>query len=193
VGKARIVSKTTATCPSGLAAASERHCGRRSRARRALSASRSALPAQARGAAGRLVAEPGVTRPEIAAGGLPGESLNWSLRRYVRGWSLRVWLRRRALVMARATRPARAIVAGERPHGAVATAGCPAVTGQRANRLYRNGQMEHSAQVATGRRGGGRCGPAVRPTARDGARDLLMTTLGSKVVMESNIFRLVMT
>lgn len=187
------MSKTTATCHSGLAAASEWHRGRPPRARRALSVSRSALPAQTSGAAGRLCAEPRVTRPEIAAACLPGDSLNWSLRRYVRGWSLRVWLRRRALVTARAPRPASAIAAGGRPHGAVAKAGCPAVAGQQAHRLYRNGQMEHSTQNATGLRGGVRCGPAVRPTAWDGARDLLMTTLGNKVVMESNISRLVMT
>jgi hypothetical protein len=193
VGTVRIMSQAAAGYHNGQVSAGRRHKDRKSHSRRMLSAYLPASRAKVARAARWPGVEPRRARREIASSGLSGESLNWSLRRYVRASSLRVWLTRRALAMARSVRLAGAVSAGRGCSGAVAKAGWPAVGGQRAIRLYRNGQMEHYTQVATGPRGGVRCGVTAGAAARGSAQDLVLTTLGSKVIMESNIFRLVMT
>jgi hypothetical protein len=123
-----------------------------------------------------------------------GESLNWTLRRYVRASSLRVWLRRQvreaggAPVPAGRDGPLRAV------GGRAGTAGetCSPAPGERPDgvslcrdhalryRIHRNRQMEHLTQVAASLRGGVRRGAAITPRERAAARDLASTTLSDK-------------
>jgi hypothetical protein len=124
----------------------------------------------------------------------PQGSLNWSLRRYVRSSSLRVWLRRRARGIGDATArggrggPFRALgwpaeatgyshppLLGEWADG-VSRVGARAL-GYRASR---NRQMEHSVKAAVSLRGGVRRGWAITPRECAGAEDLVLATLGSK-------------
>jgi hypothetical protein len=134
----------------------------------------------------------------------PGGYLNWSLRRYVRPSWLRVWLLRqmretggaadrggplraggqrpRAVGASRLTAPSERAAGGSRP--AVPAARKP---------LHRNGQMEHSTQVVAGLRGGVRWSGAIAPRESAHLRDQVLTTLGSKTNVQSNIFGFVMT
>jgi hypothetical protein len=60
-------------------------------------------------------------------------------------------------------------------------------------RLQRNGQMEYFTLVKAGLRGGVRRSAAIAPRERGGTRDLVLTTLGSKPCVQSNIFGFVTT
>ena len=122
------------------------------------------------------------------------ESLNWTLRRYVRALSLRVWLRRQAPGTGGTPVPAgrdslsravagRAVAAGE----AGSTAPAERVGGVSLSsdhalryRIHRNRQMEHLTQVAASLRGGVRRGAAITPRERVAARDPALTTLSDK-------------
>jgi hypothetical protein len=147
------------------------------------------------------------------------ESLNWTLRRYVRALSLSVWLRRQApeaaCAAARAPVPAgraalfrvaatrvAAVVAARTATAGETSAPAPAerVDGVSLSmdhalryRIHRTRQMEHLAQVAASLRGGVRRGSAITPRERSAPWDLGLATLGSKTCVESNIFRFVMT
>jgi hypothetical protein len=122
------------------------------------------------------------------------ESLNWTLRRYVRALSLRVWLRRQApgadgrpvpdgrhgLRRAAARRAEAAGETGspapvERVNGVSLS-----LDDARRYRIHRNRQMEHLTQVAASLRGGVRRGAAITPRERAVARDLVLTTLSNK-------------
>jgi len=135
------------------------------------------------------------------------ESLNWTLRRYVRALSLRVWLRRQAPGTGGTPVPAgrdslsRAVA---RRAGAAGEAGSPApverVGGVSLSldhalryRIHRNRQMEHLTQVAVSLRGGVRRGAAITARERAVVWDLVLTTLSSKTSVQSNIFGFVMT
>ena len=136
----------------------------------------------------------GERRPRGCAFPSMRESLNWTLRRYVRALSLRVSLRRQAPGTDGIPVPAgghglrwaaarRARTAGE--------TGAPAPV-ERANgvslsldhalryRIHRNRQMEHLTQVAASLRGGVRRGAAITPRERAVAWDLVLTTLSNK-------------
>jgi len=122
-------------------------------------------------------------------------SLNWSLRRYVRASSLRVWLRRHAPEAGAASVPSGRIgllrAAGLRA-GKAGQARSPASV-KRANgvsrpsahalryRTHRNRQMEHFTQVAASLRGGVRRGTAITMRERADVRDLVLTTFSSRV------------
>ena len=124
----------------------------------------------------------------------PRWSLNWSLRRYVRAWSLRVWLRRQASQAAGASGPANRDGPLRAPGRRAGTAGeaRSLASGERANgvsrtfrralryRIHRNRQMEHLTQVAVSLRGGVRRGLAITPRERTDGGDLLLTTLSNK-------------
>jgi hypothetical protein len=134
-------------------------------------------------------------------------SLNWSLRRYVRASSPRVWLRRHAPEAGAASVPSGRIglprAAGLRV-GMAGQARSPA-SDKRANgvsrpsahalryRTYRNRQMEHLTQVAASLRGGVRRGTVITTRERADVRDLGLTTFSSRVCVLSNIFKFVMT
>jgi hypothetical protein len=122
------------------------------------------------------------------------EYLNWTLRRYVRALSLRVWLRRQAPGTGGTPVPAgrdslsRAVA---RRAGAAGEAGSPApaerVSGVSLSldhalryRIHRNRQMEHLTQVAVSLRGGVRRGAAITARERAAVGDLVLTTLSSK-------------
>jgi hypothetical protein len=144
--------------------------------------------------AGNGGAAPGRGRPRWRIPPAPGKSLNWTLRRYVRASSLRVWLRRHAPETGGATVPAgrngalrvavrrtatagdvRAPARGDPPHG---------VSLSRAHllryRIHRNRQMGHLTQVAESVRGGVRRDAAITPRECTGAPDLVLTTLSNK-------------
>lgn len=104
----------------------------------------------------------------------PPGALNWSLRRYVRPSSLRVWLMRRAAgagcanalagesgplcdVGRQAARPARRVRCCRAPAVGGSRPGSDALPG----RVSRNRQTEHSVQVAASLRGGVRLGSAI--------------------------------
>jgi hypothetical protein len=136
-----------------------------------------------------------------------GKSLNWTLRRYVRASSLRVWLRRHAPETGGATVPAgrngalrvavrRTETAGDVRSPAPGAPPCGVSLSRNdllRYRIHRNRQMEHLTQVAKSLRGGVRRGAAITPRESTGAPDLLLTTLGSRMRVQSNIFGFVMT
>jgi hypothetical protein len=122
-------------------------------------------------------------------------SLNWSLRRYVRASSLRVWLRRHAPGAGAASVPSGRIGllrAAGLWAGKAGQARSPASV-KRANgvsrpsahalryRTHRNRQMEHFTQVAASLRGGVRRGTAITTRERADVRDLVLTTFSSRV------------
>jgi hypothetical protein len=122
------------------------------------------------------------------------ESLNWTLRRYVRALSLRVWLRRQAPGTGGTPVPAgrdSLLRAAPRRAGTAAESGSPAPV-ERVNgvslsldhalryRIHRNRQMEHLTQVAGSLRGGVRRGAAITPRERAAALDLVLTTLSNR-------------
>ena len=137
----------------------------------------------------------------------PQGSLNWSLRRYVRASSLRVWLRRRARAIGDATArggrggPFRALGWPAEAAGC----SCPPLTRERADgvsragarvlgyRASRNRQMEHLVKAGVSLRGGVRRGSAITLRECAGAEDLVSATLSSKTGVQSNIFGFVMT
>jgi hypothetical protein len=146
------------------------------------------------GPAARVVGAPGAGRPRGCNFPHVRESLNWTLRRYVRALSLRVSLRRQAPgtggtpVPAGRDRLRRA--AGQRA-GAAGEAGSPLpaerVIGVSLStdhalryRIHRNRQMEHFTQVAASLRGGVRRGAAITPREHAAPQDLLSTTLSYK-------------
>jgi hypothetical protein len=123
------------------------------------------------------------------------ESLNWTLRRYVRASSLRVWLRRQAPGAGGAPVPAGRdgpLRTASRRAGTAREARCPA-PGERLYgvslsrdrllryRIHRNRQMEHLTQVAASVRGGVRRGAAITPRECAAAQDLVLTTLSDKM------------
>jgi hypothetical protein len=133
----------------------------------------------------------------------PPESLNWSLRRYVPTSSLRVWLLRQTAGAGRANAlpgwngPLRACgwqagarppVLRERAYGGSRPRG-----GALRHRARGNRQMEHLVQVALSVRGGVRCGSVIARRERAAAGGLILTTLGSRAGVQSNIFKFVMT
>ena len=138
----------------------------------------------------------GVSRPAPFGRPLlsPRRSLNWPLRRYVRAWSLRVWLRRQASQAAGASGPADRDSPFCAPGRRAGTAGGARslASGERANgmsrtfrhalryRIHRNRQMEHLTQVAVSLRGGVRRGLVITPRERTDGGDLLLTTLSNK-------------
>jgi hypothetical protein len=122
------------------------------------------------------------------------ESLNWTLRRYVRALSLRVWLRRQAPGTGGTPVPAgrdSLLRAAPRRAGTAAESGSPAPV-ERVNgvslsldhalryRIHRHRQMEHLTQVAGSLRGGVRRGAAITPRERAAALDLVLTTLSNR-------------
>lgn len=138
---------------------------------------------------------------------LRGKSLNWTLRRYVRASSLRVWLRRHAPEAggapvpvggngsfrvagrpAETAREARSPAPGGRLGRVAVQAASAAVPGPRGNR-----QMEHLTQVAVGLRGGIRRGAVITPREHATAQDLVLTTLSNRTCVQSNIFEFVIT
>jgi hypothetical protein len=148
----------------------------------------------AAGGGGGGGAASGKSRPRCHVSLSRGKSLNWTLRRYVRSSSLRVWLRRQtpeaggAPVSAgrgdplrgagRRTRTARETHSpahAERPLGV-------SLSRDRMLRygIRRNRQMEHLTQVAASLRGGVRRGAAITARERAAARDLALTTLSDK-------------
>lgn len=139
------------------------------------------------------------------------ESLNWTLRRYVRALSLRVSLRRQApgagcapvpagrVGLFRAA-PARVPARAARTGKTSAPAPVERVDGVSLSmdhapryRIHRNRQMEHFTQVTASLRGGVRRDSAITPRERPAPWDRGLTTLSSKTCVESNIFRFVMT
>lgn len=124
-----------------------------------------------------------------------GKSLNWTLRRYVRSSSLRVWLRRHAPETGGATAPAdrngvlRVAVRRTETAGDVRSSprvGPPHGVSLSRNHLLRyrihgNRQMGHLTQVAESVRGGVRCGAAITPRECGGPLDLVLTTLSNKM------------
>jgi hypothetical protein len=161
------------------------------------------------GPGGRSRARPGrpVRRPDRGA-------LNWSLRRYVPASSLRVWLTRRIAGPAGAPGPVRApwaviavdgcprrgggrlpvVSAGARPPASGTRPGGVWPHGRRSCRCsQRNGQMEYFTLVKAGLRGGVRRGAAIASRECRGAQDQVLTTLGSKTCVQSNIFGFVTT
>jgi hypothetical protein len=137
---------------------------------------------------------------------LPG-ALNWTLRRYVRASSLRVWLIRRVTGTGRASgladrngplcargRQARAVCRARSPMLRERAIGVSRPEGSALRyRASRNRQMEHLVQVAAVLRGGVRRGSAITPRERSAPWDLGLATLSSKTCVESNIFGFVMT
>ena len=161
----------------------------------------------AAGGAGHGGGRPGECRSRGRAFPSAREYLNWTLRRYVRASSLRVWLRRQApgtggtpvpagresLLRAAARRSWRA-------GGAGSLAPVERVSGVSLSldralryRIHRNRQMEHLTQVAASLRGGVRRGAAITPRERAAALDLVSTTFSDKTCVQSNIFGFVMT
>jgi hypothetical protein len=173
----------------------------------------------AAGSAGPVAACLAAARLRRRPHGCACAALNWALRGYGRAQRPRVMLfgrvqetggtaRARGLLQASSRRPsvAAATVAGPgqaclcapgtRPAARPAISpggGSPAAGRGPCHRLHRNGQMEHSAQVAAGLRGGvrRRAAIAVRENARH--RDQVLTTFGSEMCVYSNIFRFVAT
>ena len=135
------------------------------------------------------------------------ESLNWTLRRYVRALSLRVSLRRQAPGTGGTPVPAgrdRLRRAAAQRAGAAGEAGSPApaerVMGVSLStdhalryRIHRNRQMEHLTQAAASLRGGVRRGAAITPRERADSWDPVLTTLSSEPCVQSSIFGFVTT
>lgn len=160
-----------------------------------------------RGGLPRLL--PGGCVPRVAgvARRPPGASLNWSLRRYVRASPPRVWLIRQPAEAggpafrghpgrARSSRPGATGNPGWPAPATAAGGSRPPGRGPRRGiwrSPQRNGQMEHSAQVAVGLRGDVRPGETI--ALRDSAwpPDLGLTTPCDEVNLESNIFGFVIT
>ena len=125
------------------------------------------------------------------------ESLNWTLRRYVRSLSLRVWLRRQAPGTGGTPVPAgrdSLLRAAARRAGAAAEPGSKAsVEGAHGvslsldhslrYRIHRIRQIEHLTQVAASLRGGVRRGAAITPRERAAPQDLVLTTLSNKMTV----------
>ena len=110
------------------------------------------------------------------------ESLNWTLRRYVRALSLRVSLRRQAPGTGGTPVPA----GRERLRRAAAqrVIGVSLSTDHALRyRIHRNRQMEHLTQVAASLRGGVRRGAAITPRERAASQDLVLTTLSNKMTV----------
>jgi hypothetical protein len=154
----------------------------------------------------------GLRRARETPAAVPGSlladgALNWSLRRYVRASSLRVWLRRQApregaasvsagrSGLFRAASPRAGTAARAGSPGPVARADGVSRLPRRALRYrkHRNRQMELLTQVAASLRGGVRRDTAITPRESTGAEDLGMATLSNRVCVESNIFGFVMT
>jgi hypothetical protein len=166
------------------------------------------LPGSRRGAAaGHCRCAHGKRRPRGRVPLSLRGSLNWSLRRYVRASSLRVWLRRHAPEAGAASVPSGRIGLLRPARLRAGTAGqtrSPASV-KRANgvsrpsahalryRTHRNRQMEHFTQVAASLRGGVRRGTAITTRERADVGDLVLTTFSSRVCVQSNIFKFVMT
>ena len=148
----------------------------------------------AAGGGGRACAASGKSRPRCHVSLSRGKSLNWTLRRYVRSSSLRVWLRRQTPEAGGAPVPAgrgdplrvagradrdgqgnRSPAPAERPLGV-------SLSRDRLLRygIHRNRQMEHLTQVAASLRGGVRRGAAITARERAAARDPALTTLSDK-------------
>jgi hypothetical protein len=159
------------------------------------------------GGAGHGGVTPEKVRSRCRVPAMRSKSLNWTLRRYVRASSLRVWLRRHASESGGAAVPAdrngalrvavrrtaaagdvRPSARGAPPHG---------VSLPRDHllryRIHRNRQMGHLTQVAESVRGGVRRGAAITPRECTGAPDLVLTTLSDAMNVQSNIFGFVMT
>jgi hypothetical protein len=159
------------------------------------------------GGAGNAGAAPGEGPSRCRVPPVQGKSLNWTLRRYVRTSSLRVWLRRHAPETGGATVPAdrngalRAAVRRTETARDVCSSAPgdppPGVSLSRDHLLrYRipgNRQMELLTQVAESLRGGVRRGAAITPRECAGALDLGLATLGNRTCVWSNIFGFVMT
>ena len=120
------------------------------------------------------------------------ESLNWSLRRYVRASSLRVWLRRQAPRAGGApvTVGSGVILRAAPRSKTTRKASSPALVARIGGvslsmddslryRIHRNRQMEHFTQLAASLRGGVRHGAAITPRERSAAWDLVLTTLSN--------------
>ena len=157
--------------------------------------------------AGKVGAAPGEGPSRCRLPSAQGKSLNWTLQRYVRTSSLRVWLRRHAPETGGATvaadrngalraavrrtetaRDVRSSAPGDPPHGVSLSRNYLL-----RYRIPRNRQMEHLTQVAGSLRGGVRRGAAITPRESDVTRDLVSTTLGNATCVLSNIFGFVMT
>jgi len=137
----------------------------------------------------------------------PGESLNRSLRRYVRTSSLRVWLRRQwaqagrgpvpaglcSLSASSADGPVRPEKFVDRHPASGAAARRSAGIARCGYCIHGNGQMEHLTQVSAILRGGVPLSAAITPRERVAAQDLVLTTLSNIAYMQSNIFGFVMT
>jgi hypothetical protein len=136
----------------------------------------------------------GECRPRGRAFPSMRESLNWTLRRYVRALSLRVWLRRQASGAGGTPVPAGRyglLPAAAGRAGTAGETGSPASV-ERVNgvslsldhalryRIHRNRQMEHLTQVAASLRGGVRRGAAITPREGTVAWNLVLTTLSNK-------------
>jgi hypothetical protein len=142
---------------------------------------------------------PGGHGPWCRVSALRREYLNWTLRRYVRALSLRVWLRRQAPEAGGAPVPAGGggpLHVGRPPSGAASSAetrssapgGRPrGVSLSRDHalryRMHRNRQMEHFTQVAGSLRGGVRRGAAITMRERGAARDLVLATLSNRTTV----------
>jgi len=121
------------------------------------------------------------------------ESLNWTLRRYVRALSLRVWLRRQTPEAGGAPGSvgrAGVLGAAARLPGTAGDGGPPARAWRPSGvslsmdralryRIHRNRQMEHLTQLAASLRGGVRRGATITPREHFAALDLLSTTLSN--------------
>jgi hypothetical protein len=162
------------------------------------------VPRRRRDAAARAVGAPAPGWPHRFASRSLSESLNWYLCRYVRAFAADVWLMRRVPGTGGTADRAGARRAGGGPSVAapgehLARPKPGAASGSRTTdhapryRLYRNGQMEHCTQVAAGLRGDVRGGSAIAGRECATPQDLRLTTLGSKMTMQSNIFKFVMT
>jgi hypothetical protein len=77
---------------------------------------------------------------------------------------------------------------GTRPGG-----GSPGASAGPRQLFQRNGQMEHSTQVAAGLRRGVRRGAAIATREEAGLWDQVLTTFGNESCIQSNIFGFVMT
>jgi hypothetical protein len=146
------------------------------------------------GPAARVAGAPGVERPRGCNFPHVRESLNWTLRRYVRALSLRVSLRRQAPGTGGTPVPAgrdRLRRAAAQRAGAARKAGSPVPAERMIGvslstdhalryRIHRNRQMEHLTQVAASLRGGVRRGAAITTREHPASRDLLSTTLSYK-------------
>jgi hypothetical protein len=159
------------------------------------------------GGAGHGGVTPEKVRSRCRVPAMRSKSLNWTLRRYVRASSLRVWLRRHASESGGAAVPADRNGALRVAVQRTATAGdvrlsargdrrtacrCPGITCCGTVSIE-NRQIGHLAQVAESVRGGVRRGAAITPRECTGVPDLVLTTLSDAMNVQSNIFGFVMT